>query len=143
MSNLASEWVVNIDGASRGNPGAAASAVIIKAADGSPIASFARRLGKTTNNFAEYQALLAALEYALERGQRRMRVRSDSELLVRQVLGRYKVKNAGLKPLHERARQMIGQLDAFSISHIPREENCEADRLANEALDGHERNAGL
>ncbi|MGH9444497.1 MAG: ribonuclease HI family protein [Terriglobia bacterium] len=136
MLDPRSEWVVNIDGASRGNPGAAASAVVIKAADGAPVASFAKRLGKTTNNFAEYQALLAALEYALEHGQRRVRVRSDSELLVRQITGQYKVKSGVLKPLHHRARHMISQLDTFSISHIPRERNREADRLANEALDG-------
>jgi ribonuclease HI len=138
MFDPGSEWVVNIDGASRGNPGAAASAVIIKSADGAPVASFAKRLGTTTNNFAEYQALLAALEYALERGQRRVCVRSDSELLVRQILGQYKVKNSGLKPLYQRAQQMIRQLDAFSISHIPREANREADGLANEALDGRQ-----
>lgn len=130
-----SEVLVRIDGASRGNPGPAAYAVVIESADGSPVASFAKLLGKTTNNFAEYQALLAALEYALDHGLSRIRVLTDSELMARQIAGRYKVKSPDLKPLHERARQLIAHFEKFSIDHVPREQNREADRLANRALD--------
>jgi ribonuclease HI len=128
-------WIAQIDGASRGNPGPAAAAVVITTADGGLVASFAKYLGRTTNNFAEYQALLAALQYGLGREQRRMRVRSDSELLVRQILGSYKVKSNDLRPLHQRALEMIRRFEHFSIKHVPREQNREADRLANQALD--------
>lgn len=134
-SHAASEWIAHIDGASRGNPGPAAAAVIIKTAAGRRVASFATCLGRTTNNVAEYQALLAALQYGLEHQQRRMQVRSDSELLVRQIQGGYKVKSVGLKPLYERAREMAGRFERFAINHVPREANREADRLANQALD--------
>lgn len=132
---------VYIDGASRGNPGPAAYAVLVKTAQGKPLASLSKILGETTNNVAEYRALLAALEYAVEH-QHEVKLYSDSELLVRQIEGRYKVKSADLKPLHDRARTLIRQLKAFSITHVPREENQEADRLANEALDGTEQNRG-
>lgn len=137
MSNPQTEgnWTASIDGASRGNPGPAAAAVVIRAADGSRVASFANCLGRATNNFAEYQALLAALQYALAHQQRRLQVRSDSELLVRQIQGSYQVKNAGLRVLYHRANKLIGNFDAFSIQHVPREANREADRLANRALD--------
>jgi ribonuclease HI len=130
-----SEWIAQIDGASRGNPGPAAAAVVITTEDGNSVASFARYLGRTTNNFAEYQALLAALQYGIQHQQRRLRVRSDSELLVRQILGSYKVRNNGLRPLHQHALELIRAFEAFSINHVPREQNREADRLANQALD--------
>jgi ribonuclease HI len=129
------EWVAQIDGASRGNPGPAAAAVVIKSDSGNRVAAFAKYLGRHTNNFAEYQALLAALQYGLDHEQRRMRVRSDSELLVRQIQGSYKVKSDGLRPLYERACRMIGEFALFSIDYVPREQNREADRLANQALD--------
>jgi ribonuclease HI len=131
----ANEWIAQIDGASRGNPGPAAAAVVITTADGRPVASFAKFLGRSTNNFAEYQALLAALQYGIQHEQRRLRVRSDSELLVRQILGSYKVRSDGLRPLHQRALKLIRAFEAFSISHVPREHNREADRLASQALD--------
>ncbi|HTV54687.1 MAG TPA: ribonuclease HI family protein [Terriglobia bacterium] len=131
----ANEWIAQIDGASRGNPGPAAAAVVITTADGRRVASFAKYLGRTTNNFAEYQALLAALQYGVGREQRHIRVQSDSELLVRQILGSYKVKSSDLKPLHHRALEMIREFENFSIKHVPREQNREADRLANRALD--------
>lgn len=128
--------IAHIDGASRGNPGPAAYAVVVKDAHGAIVASLTKTLGKTTNNFAEYQALLAALEYAIEHGRRRVKIFSDSELLVRQIEGRYRVKNEGLKPLHEHAMVLIRELESFSIAHVPRERNQEADTLANQALDG-------
>lgn len=136
--------VIHIDGASRGNPGPAAYAVVVKAADGAPVASFGKKLGNTTNNFAEYQGLLAALRYATETGHRRVSVFSDSELLVKQIRGDYKVRSEDLKPLHEQALGMIHQLSAFSITHVLRGKNREADRLANLTLDGQEisRHAG-
>jgi short/branched chain acyl-CoA dehydrogenase len=127
--------IVHIDGASRGNPGPAAYAAIIRTEAGEPVASLSKALGKTTNNFAEYQALLAALEFLAAHGYRRTKIFSDSELLVRQIQGTYKVNSEDLRPLYERARKIIHQFDRFSIAHVPREKNREADRLANQALD--------
>jgi ribonuclease HI len=126
---------VNIDGASRGNPGPAAYAVILRAPDGKKIAGISKCIGRKTNNIAEYYALVAALDYAAANSIRALRVRSDSELLVRQMQGRYKVKNEELKPLHERARKLARGLDYFVIEHVPREQNSDADDLANAALD--------
>lgn len=130
--------VMHIDGASRGNPGPAAYAVVVQAVEGTPLATFSKHLGRATNNVAEYEGLLAALGYALRHHHLRLKVISDSELLVRQVQGTYKVKSADLKPLHGRARQMIERLETFSIEHVRREQNREADRLVNEALDAAE-----
>lgn len=126
----------NIDGASRGNPGPAAYAVVVRGADGATIAEIAKCIGRKTNNIAEYYALVAALDYAATHSIRALRVRSDSELLVRQMQGRYRVKNADLKPLHERARKLARGLDYFVIEYVPREQNGDADELANLALDG-------
>jgi ribonuclease HI len=133
------EVIAHIDGASRGNPGPAAYAVVMESSDGSKLAGFSGYLGRATNNFAEYQALLAALEYALSHRYLQVHVQTDSELLARQIEGVYKVKNPGLKPLREQARQMIARLESFSIQHVPREQNREADQLANQALDAAER----
>lgn len=133
-----SEVVAHIDGASRGNPGPAAYGVVVKTAEGAPLAAFSKSLGQASNNVAEYQALLAALDYALQHRHLRLRVVSDSELLTRQIEGKYKVKSTDLKPLHERARALIAQFDAFRVVHLPREQNREADRLANQALDAAE-----
>ena len=133
------EVTAHIDGASRGNPGPAAYAVVMESADGSRLAGFSEYLGEATNNVAEYQALLAALEYALSNHYLRIRVQTDSELLARQIVGVYKVKSPGLKPLQARARQMIARLESFSIEHVPREQNYEADQLANQALEAVER----
>jgi ribonuclease HI len=129
------EVIVHIDGASRGNPGPAAYAVVVESPGGSPLAAFSKYLGEATNNYAEYQALLAALESALNSKYRRIRVLTDSELLARQITGQYKVRHAALKPLHEQARGLIARFEAFSIEYVPREQNREADRLANQALD--------
>lgn len=127
--------VANIDGASRGNPGPAAYAVIFHAPDGSKLCEFAKTIGRHTSNIAEYYGLVAALDYAASHGIRALRVRSDSELLVRQMQGRYKVKNAALKPLHERAQKLARALDYFAIEHVMREQNRDADALGNLALD--------
>jgi ribonuclease HI len=102
---------------------------------GNKVTTLSQYLGHQTNNFAEYQGLIAALEYAVEHGHKAMKVISDSELLVRQIKGVYKVKNATLQDLHGRAKQLIAKLDWFSIGHALREHNQEADRLANAAMD--------
>ncbi len=104
-----------------------------------PVTAFAKFIGKTTNNFAEYQGLLAALDYALSHGYPRLRVLTDSELMARQISGRYKVRSPDLKPLHDKAQAMIARLESFSIRHVYREQNREADRLANQAMDDAER----
>jgi ribonuclease HI len=128
--------IANIDGASRGNPGPASYAVILKDPSGKVIFQLGKKIGRQTNNVAEYYALLAALDYAVLHGIKALRIRSDSDLLVQQMRGRYRVKSADLKPLHERAVKLVRQLDYFAIEHIPREMNREADGLANQALDG-------
>lgn len=128
--------IANIDGASRGNPGPAAYAVILRETDGKQIAGISKCIGRKTNNIAEYYALIAALDYASANKIRSLRVRSDSELLVRQMQGRYRVKNADLMPLYERAKKLARGLDYFVIEHVPREQNSDADLLANAALDG-------
>ena len=127
--------VAHIDGGARGNPGPAGYGVAIKDQSGRKVAALSEYLGHQTNNFAEYQGLIAALEYALAHGPKTLKVISDSELLVRQIKGIYKVKNAVLKDLHARAKELISQLDWFSIDHALREHNREADELANEAMD--------
>jgi probable phosphoglycerate mutase len=131
-----SEVIAHIDGASRGNPGPAAYGVVLESPDGVPLTTLSKAIGHTTNNVAEYHGLLAALEYALQHNVRRLKVLSDSELMARQIQGAYKVKSPDLKPLFERARSAIAQLESFSIEHVRREHNREADKLANLALDG-------
>lgn len=126
--------IAYVDGASRGNPGEAAYGVRLSAPDGGEIATLSSRLGRQTNNYAEYRALIAALEWALRHDVRRLDVRSDSELLVRQMNGIYKVKSPTLRPLYEEARTLADGLE-FEIRHVRREDNEAADRLANEALD--------
>lgn len=128
--------VAHVDGAARGNPGPASYAVIIHDATGREVYRLGKAIGRNTNNVAEYHGLIAALDYAAAQGIRRLRVRSDSELLVRQMQGLYKVKSADLKPLHERAQKLARGLEYFAMEHVRRELNAEADALANEALDG-------
>jgi ribonuclease HI len=128
-------FTAEVDGASRGNPGPASYAVIIHRPDGSVVYQLGKYLGRATNNVAEYFALITALDYCATSNISRLRVRSDSELLVRQMQGRYKVKSESLKPLHERAIRQSKGLAYFAIEHIPRELNSEADALANIALD--------
>jgi ribonuclease HI len=127
--------VAYVDGASRGNPGPASYAVILRAPDGKTVLEIGKYLGRATNNVAEYYGLITALDYAQAQGVSRLLVRSDSQLLVRQMQGRYKVKSPDLRPLYERARKMAGALAHFAIEHIPRELNSAADELANIALD--------
>jgi ribonuclease HI len=127
--------IAHSDGGARGNPGPAGYGVVIKDEAGRKVAALSEYLGHQTNNFAEYQGLIAALEYALQHGPKALKLVSDSELLVRQIKGIYKVKNATLQDLHGRAKELINQLDWFSIGHALREHNQDADRLANEAMD--------
>ncbi|HWB32893.1 MAG TPA: ribonuclease HI family protein [Acidobacteriaceae bacterium] len=129
-------WIVaHCDGGARGNPGPAGFGAIIHDSDGHVLAELSQFLGIQTNNFAEYSGLLAVLGFALENGHRRLRVVSDSELMVRQIQGAYKVKSPGLKPLYDEARKRIAQLEAFQITHALRHKNKDADRLANQAMD--------
>jgi probable phosphoglycerate mutase len=130
------EVIAHIDGASRGNPGPAAFGVVLETDEGARVATLSKTIGHTTNNVAEYHGLLAVLEYALEHKVARLKVLSDSELMARQIQGSYKVKSPDLKPLFERARSAIARLESFSIEHVRREHNREADKLANLALDG-------
>jgi len=127
--------IAHVDGASRGNPGPAAYAVVMRDPEGHVVLKLAKKIGRETNNVAEYYGLLAALDFAATQGIRKLRIRSDAQLLVRQMQGRYKVKSAHLQPLHERARKLARQLDYFAIEHVPREMNRDADELANVALD--------
>jgi ribonuclease HI len=127
--------VAHSDGGARGNPGPAGYGVVIQDETGRKVAALSEYLGRQTNNFAEYQGLIAALEYAIEHGPKALKLISDSELLVRQIKGIYKVKNAVLQDLHGRAKELIGQLDWFAIGHAMREQNQEADQLANDAMD--------
>jgi ribonuclease HI len=128
-------FTAEIDGASRGNPGPASYAVIIRRPDRSVVYQLGKYLGRATNNVAEYFALITALDYCATSNISRLKVRSDSELLVRQMQGRYKVKSESLKPLHERAIRQSRGLAYFAIEHVRRELNSEADALANIALD--------
>lgn len=125
----------NIDGGSRGNPGPAAYGVVIRDPKGEIVARLKKYIGRMTNNVAEYYGLIAALDYVESQGIRALRIESDSELLVKQMKGLYKVRSAELAPLFERARKMAGALDSFRIDHVYREQNREADALANQAMD--------
>src|SRR5437588_9654677 len=127
--------IAHSDGGARGNPGPAGYGVVVQDESGRKVAALSEYLGHQTNNFAEYQGLIAALEYALQHGPKALKLISDSELLVRQIKGIYKVKNPTLQDLHGRAKELIAQLDWFSIGHALREHNRDADRLANEALE--------
>lgn len=123
------------DGGSRGNPGPAGFGVYIEGPNGEKLAELSEYLGIRTNNFAEYSGLLAALEFALRYDHPRLRVISDSELMVKQIKGQYRVKSPDLRPLYEEANRRIAGLDSFLIQHVLRHKNAQADRLANEAMD--------
>lgn len=125
----------NIDGAARGNPGPASYGVVIRDGRGELVAKLKKYIGRMTNNVAEYYGLIAALDYAETHGIRALRVESDSELMVKQMQGQYKVKSEDLRPLFERAKKMSQGFESFRIDHVYREQNREADALANEALD--------
>ena len=128
-------FVANVDGASRGNPGPASYAVILRGPDGVVRFEVGKYIGRASNNVAEYYGLITALDYAAAQKIDRLLVRSDSELLVRQMRGHYKVNSPDLRPLHERARKLARGFAYFAIEHVPRELNREADELANIALD--------
>ncbi len=128
------EYTIFSDGASRNNPGEAGAGVYILQ-DGKPVGQISRYLGKTTNNIAEYTAAIIGFEQVLKLGATKVRFFADSELLVKQLNGQYKVKNEGLKPLHARIKELIAKIGAVEVQYIPRERNKEADALANKAID--------
>src|ERR1700745_2702616 len=130
-----SSLIAHIDGGARGNPGPAGYGVVITDQAGRKVAALNEYLGHQTNNYAEYSGLLAALDYALKHGHKALKVVADSELLVKQIRGEYKVKSPSLLELYQRSRKMIGQLEWFSIQHVLRGGNQEAVRLANLAMD--------
>jgi ribonuclease HI len=127
--------VAHSDGGARGNPGPAGYGVYIEDQSGRKVAALGEYLGHQTNNVAEYQGLIAALEYTVTHGHKAVKLITDSELLVKQIKGIYKVRNLALQDLHARAKELISQLEWFSIAHALREHNREADRLANQAMD--------
>jgi ribonuclease HI len=131
-----SRLTINVDGGARGNPGPAAIGVVVRDDSGAVLEELGERIGEATNNVAEYKALLRGIELAAEQGGTELELIGDSELVVRQVEGRYKVKNAGIKPLHAEVKKALGGFDSWSIRHVRRAENAEADRLVNAALDG-------
>src|SRR6202165_1172299 len=135
MRSRPAAYRANIDGGSRGNPGPASYGVVVRNERGEIGAKLKKYIGRMTNNVAEYYGLIAALDYAQSSGVRALRIESDSELLVRQMRGHYKVKSADLRPLFERAKKMSQAFESFRIDHVYREQNAEADALANEALD--------
>ncbi len=129
--------VVNVDGGARGNPGPAAVGVVVRDESGEVVADAGEPIGTATNNVAEYRALLRGIELAAEHGATELELYGDSELVVKQVRGEYKVKDAGLKPLHAQARQALSAFTTWSFNHVRREQNAEADALVNQALDAH------
>lgn len=141
-SGHASHCVIYTDGGARGNPGPAAAGAVILADDGRVIAEVSEYLGIATNNVAEYRALLLALRRALDAGCRRADICMDSELIVRQLSGHYRVKDAKIVPLHAQARHLLRQFDESSVTHVRREQNKHADQLVNAALDAATGQAG-
>ena len=135
-SAVSGRWLVYVDGAARGNPGPAAAGICLDDPEGRPIRRIGKTLGRLPNNQAEYQALLTALGIAASYTPSSLLVRMDSELVVRQMTGQYRVKNAVLQELHGRAQAIIRTIGPVSFEHVPRSLNAEADRLANLALDG-------
>jgi probable phosphoglycerate mutase len=127
--------VAYIDGGARGNPGPAGYGVRIERPDGTVVAEFSEAIGTATNNVAEYRGLLAALDWARQHGEKSLHVKSDSLLLVQQMLGRYKVKHPGLQPLHAKARLLVHEVGRVTFEHVGRANNAHADRLANAAMD--------
>ena len=127
--------VIFTDGAAEPNPGPAAIGATIKDEQGRLITTISQPIGRATNNQAEYRAIIAALEKAIRLGAKRVELKSDSELVVKQINGEYRVKKAALKPLYQQVKQLQGLLENFTITHILRQQNIEADNLANTALD--------
>ena len=129
------EWLLMVDGASRGNPGEAGCGAVILDDAGSVVKELSCYLGHATNNVAEYEALLMGLEELRRLGKKKIRVQSDSQLLVRQLNGQYRVKDEKLKHLFDRARNLLREFDQIRVVHVPRESNKLADRLANQGID--------
>jgi len=128
--------VVNVDGGARGNPGPAAIAAVVQSPAGKVLEERGERIGRATNNVAEYKALLLGIELAVGLGAKEIELVGDSELVVRQVKGEYKVKDATMRELHAQVKHTLTPFESWSIRHVRREQNAEADRLVNEALDG-------
>lgn len=126
--------VIHADGASLGNPGPAAIGATIKSEQGRLITTISQGIGRTTNNQAEYRAVIAALEKAIELGAQQVDIKLDAQLVVRQINGKYRVKNAALKPLYQQVKHLQSLLEGFTINHVPRQQNVEADNLAYMAL---------
>ncbi len=124
------------DGASRGNPGPASYGAVVYDEQGGQLRGLGATIGRATNNVAEYRGAIAAVEAAIELGATELELNMDSQLIVRQIEGSYRVRNAALRPLFRRLQDLLNQLDAFKIQHVPREQNTRADALANAALDG-------
>ena len=131
---MSKKALIFTDGGAEPNPGPGAIGVVIKNQQGKTVATISQAVGRVTNNQAEYMAVITALEKALSLGFDEVEMRADSELIVRQINGRYKVRNSNLKPLYQKVVQLKGQLNSFTITHIPRNLNREADRLAGEAV---------
>ena len=132
---MSDTWVVYSDGGARGNPGPGGAGIVVRAPDGQTVCRGGAFLGEVTNNVAEYEALLWGLRAAISSGAQRVALRADSELIVKQLNGEYRVKNAGLKPLFLEAQRLQRELESVSFTHVRRAENAEADALANEAMD--------
>jgi len=132
---MALKLVVNVDGGARGNPGPAAIGAVVQNADGEVLEERGERIGTATNNVAEYRALLLGIARAAELGADELELVGDSELVVRQVKGEYKVKDATMRDLHEEVKRALRPFDSWSIRHVRRELNTEADRLVNSVLD--------
>lgn len=135
QKSSAREAILWSDGAARGNPGPAGIGAVLKSRDGDLLAECSDYLGHTTNNVAEYRALISGLERASQLGIERLEVRADSELMIKQLRGQYRVKNPGLKPLFEQAKQLLARFAQVQLTHVRREHNSEADRLANLGID--------
>ena len=135
MTSSVKEFVAFVDGGARGNPGPAGWGAVVQSADGEIVAELRGGIAHATNNVAEYQGLIAALTWGIEHGAGALAIRSDSLLIVQQMRGVFKVKNEGLKPLYGQARLLAHKIGRVTFTHIPREENKEADRLANLAMD--------
>lgn len=135
MAEASEKLVVNVDGGARGNPGPAAIAAVVQGPGGEVVEERGERIGKATNNVAEYRALLLGIERAAALGARELELVGDSELIVKQVRGEYKVKDAGMRELHAQVRRALAPFERWSIRHVRREQNAEADRLVNEVLD--------
>ena len=132
---MSGPWVLSTDGAARGNPGPAGAGAVLQAPDGRVVGELAVGLGRLTNNEAEYRALLLGLQLAQRHRVERLRVRMDSELVVRQLSGQYRVRKPHLRPLFDAARSLMAGFEHCEVCHVPREQNAEADRLANAGID--------